>query len=298
MNSLSLIGLYYYICKVYDTELCVHCQRQSNNSTPVFSDQELLTCYLFAIMEEQKSQIKSAWSYIQKYWLEWFPTLPSYQTFSYRLNRMASVFPYLVQCELNELDREGVVSNVSIVDSMPIIMCSQRRRPKVAPELADAGYCATKRMHYYGVKLHIMGFWRPGQLPFPEWIQISKASWHDLAAIKPNLTQVYGRNILGDKIYQAKHFQDQLQKENQTQVITPIKRKSNESQWERQFNYAAEQLFNTAVSKIRQSIEALFSWLIQKVDLQNASKVRSTKGLIVHTFGKIAAAYAFVLFNS
>lgn len=298
MNSLKLIALYYYICEVYDKELRIHCQRRSPNSSPEFSDEELLTCYLFAIMEEQKSQIKSAWNYIRKYWSDWFPKLPSYQAFDYRLNRMASVFPYLVQSELNALDREGIVADVSLVDSMPIILCSQRREPKVARELADKGYCATKRMHYYGVKLHVMGFWRPGRLPLPEWMQISPASWHDLAAIRPNLEQVHNRTIVGDKIYTDQFFQAQLETQNNTQIITPIKRKSNESQWERQFNYAGEELYNTAVSKIRQAIEALFSWLIEKVNLQKASKVRSSKGLIVHTFGKIAAAYALILFNS
>ncbi|NMC39558.1 MAG: transposase, partial [Bacteroidales bacterium] len=54
----------------------------------------------------------------------------------------------------------------------------------------------------------------------------------------------------------------------------------------------------TAVSKIRQPIEALFNWLIDKTDIQRASKVRSTKGLIVHIFGRIAAAYIFLIFNS
>ena len=54
---------------------------------------------------------------------------------------------------------------------------------------------------------------------------------------------------------------------------------------------AADDLFSTAVSRIRQPIEALFNWLIEKADIQKASKVRSTKGLLVHAFGRLAAAY-------
>jgi hypothetical protein len=42
----------------------------------------------------------------------------------------------------------------------------------------------------------------------------------------------------------------------------------------------------------------LFNWLIEKTDFQRASKVRSTKGLIVHVFGKIAAAFIYLIFNS
>ena len=52
MQQLKLIALYYYICEIYDRELRWHCQRFSPNSTePEFSDTELLTCYLFSMIE-------------------------------------------------------------------------------------------------------------------------------------------------------------------------------------------------------------------------------------------------------
>jgi hypothetical protein len=49
--------------------------------------------------------------------------------------------------------------------------------------------------------------------------------------------------------------------------------------------------------KVRQPIEGLFNWLIEKTDFQRASKVRSTKGLLVHVFGKLAAAFIYLIFN-
>ncbi|NCD68106.1 transposase, partial [Mucilaginibacter sp. R11] len=33
-----------------------------------------------------------------------------------------------------------------------------------------------------------------------------------------------------------------------------------------------------------------------KTDIQRASKVRSTKGLLIHVFGKIAAAFIYLVF--
>ncbi len=50
--------------------------------------------------------------------------------------------------------------------------------------------------------------------------------------------------------------------------------------------------------KVWQPIESLFNWLIEKTDIQRASKVRSTKGLMVYVFGRIAAAYIFLILNS
>ena len=45
-----------------------------------------------------------------------------------------------------------------------------------------------------------------------------------------------------------------------------------------------------AVSKLRQLIKSFFNWLNEKTEIQRASKVRLTKGLLVYTFGKSAVA--------
>ena len=54
---------------------------------------------------------------------------------------------------------------------------------------------------------------------------------------------------------------------------------------------AANDLLSTAVSLVRQPIEAIFNWLIEKTDIHRASKVRSTKGLMIHAFGRLATAF-------
>jgi hypothetical protein len=81
-------------------------------------------------------------------------------------------------------------------------------------------------------------------------------------------------------------------------MLTPIKGIKGQAENIRLWGKAANDLFSTAVSKVRQPIESLFNWLIEKTDIQRASKVRSTKGLMVHVFGRIAAAYIFLIFNS
>lgn len=292
MNSLKLIALYCYICDHYDRELRWYCQRMSPNTSPRFSDVECLTVYLYAVLEEEKYQIKSIHRYAQRYLLSWFPTLPSYQAFNRRLNFLSELFAPLCQLLLREVPVEGVDFHKSLLDSMPIITCSGKREGKVAPELTDKGYCSTKRMHYYGVKLHALGFRRQDTLPLPEWLMISPASTHDLSALRNEIGQLVDRHIFADKAYSDTQFNQELERENRSYIFTPIKLIKGQSQWERQFNKAGDDLFSRAVSKIRQPIESLFNWFIEKVNLQKASKVRSTKGLIVHVFGKLAAAFA------
>jgi hypothetical protein len=51
------------------------------------------------------------------------------------------------------------------------------------------------------------------------------------------------------------------------------------------------------VSAMRQPIESLFNWLIQRSGIQEASKVRSTKGLLVHCYGKLTVCCFRLLFN-
>jgi hypothetical protein len=45
----------------------------------------------------------------------------------------------------------------SLVDSMPIVTCKGKNREgKVAKEITSKGYCSTKDMYYYGMKLHVV----------------------------------------------------------------------------------------------------------------------------------------------
>ena len=99
----------------------------NNNSIPDFTDEELLTIYIFSMIEEEKYKVKSIHAYAEKYLHDWFPKLPSYQTFNNRLNRLAAVFPPLIVCllkDVNTINTTGVRFDISLLDSMPIITCS------------------------------------------------------------------------------------------------------------------------------------------------------------------------------
>ncbi len=292
-----LIALYYHICDCYDNELAYQCQRFSNNSTePAFTDKELLTVYLFVMLEEEKYKIKSIWRYANRHLLSWFPDLPSYQAFNNRLNRLNEVFPSLSEYFLAMVDQE-TSAQISLVDSLPIKLCSHKRRAKVACELSNKGYCATKKMHYYGVKMHLVANRVPGSLPIPELIGITPASTHDLTALKPVLPQLAGQAIFADKAYADGPLNEELLEELDTFIYTPVKLVKGQSPQERQRNKAADELFSCAVSTVRQPIESFFNWINEKTQIQNASKVRSHQGLLVHVFGKIAAAcFALTLY--
>lgn len=293
----KLIALYLYVCERYEKVYSHHCARQSKNQqSPDFTDEEILTIYLFVVSEEEHFKIKSIYDFTKRHLGSWFPKLPSYQAFNNRLNRLVPVFECMLQDLITHIPAD--CSSVdSLLDSMPIITCSGKRSGKVARSITDKGYCSTKSMYYYGLKLHLLGWRRDGCLPWPESIVFTPASENDLHLFKHSWCTITNRNFFGDKIYHDAPFFDDLREKQEAIMFTPVKAVKGEPQCIKQFVRAYNDLFSKAVSTVRQPIEALFSWLIQKTDIQRASKVRSTKGLLIHVLGKLTAAYIFTIFN-
>jgi hypothetical protein len=82
-----------------------------------------------------------------------------------------------------------------------------------------------------------------------------------------------------------------MTKEFNSTMLTPVKGVKDQTDCLKFFDRAANDLFSKAVSTIRQPIEAFFNWINEKTNIQRASNVRSTNGLIVHVFAKLAAAF-------
>jgi hypothetical protein len=293
----KLVEIYFYVCEKFEKELKFSCQRFTNNNNPEFTDQEIMTIYLFVISQENHYQIKRIYRFADIYLRSWFPKLPSYAAFNNRINRLSEAFRLLTDSLLQEYRPIDCIEDESLVDSVPIITCSGKRSGKVAPELTDKGFCSTKSLYFYGLKLHALGFRRINHLPFPEQMALTPASENDLNVYRDDWSSICNRTIYGDKIYFNVDYFANLAATQNTLMLTPVKGIKNQSVWDKQFNKAADDLFSRAVSSIRQPIEAFFHWLIEKTDFQRASKVRSTNGLLVHVFGKLAAAFIYLIFN-
>jgi hypothetical protein len=292
----KLVKIYFHVCEKFENELKFSCMRFSNNDQPEFTDQEAMTIYLFCVNQEQRMKIKQIHSFANDYLRSWFPMLPSYTAFDNRLNRLSEAFKQFAGSLLIDFKPTECSDEVSLLDSLPIITCSGKRTGKVAREITDKGFCSTKSMYYYGLKLHALAFHRQHRLPFPEQLLITPASENDLTVFKNAWEGIINRTFYGDKIYHNVDYFDNLTSSKNSIMLTPIKGVKNQSEWEKQFDRAYNDLFSKAVSTIRQPIESFFNWLIEKTDFQRASKTRSTAGLLVHVFGKIAAAFVPLIF--
>ena len=285
-----LISMYVFVTDAYKDSLWIHSERMSNNTIPKFSDEEVITIYLFGILEGHY-QVSKMYKHTKSYLNKYFPDLPSYQAFNKRLNNLASTFPYLFEY----LDKRKSPQNlgyIGLLDSMPIVLAKGVRgcKAKVASEIANCSYCASKKMYYYGVKLHVIGEKVKKSLPYFRYTEITPASEHDSLLLK-RMNHINFENLFADRAYTGHELYSTVKVNTDTKLITPIKKKKGQLRLN-----SRDRMYSTAVSKIRQPIESLFNWIQEKTNIQNASKVRSLKGLNVHIWGKLTVAMWIMIF--
>ena len=276
---------------MYDTSSATCFQRLSNNRDPEFTDQELITIWFFAHLEgcfEKKKMHRL----IAKYWRAWFPRLPSYQTFVWRLNRLEPTFQTFGALLSEALETSRVPECDHLVDSLPVMLARHgySYRARVGREVADVGYCAAKKTRFHGVRLHCIAQRRTGRLPLPAQVWLCGASHHDSKAFIGQQPAVPATELFGDLAYPTPEIISHL-KEQHTRLITPQKKPKGTELT------ADENYYNRLVRRIRQPIESLFNWIEEKTGIQRASKVRSTDALMIHCWGKLAVAFFLLVFN-
>ncbi|MCL2356817.1 MAG: hypothetical protein FWC70_06635 [Defluviitaleaceae bacterium] len=160
-----------------------------------------MTTYIWGITN-QKFEVKACYEFIKDYYDGWFPDLPSYQAYSNRICYLADAFKELANMFLCGMGLDASHSDY-IIDSVPIILASHKRsrRGKVASELCDKGYCASKELHYYGMKLHILAQCNYKAMPTPAVMTTSKASCRDLPIAKEMLGDIFNIRAFGDKAF-------------------------------------------------------------------------------------------------
>ena len=287
----QLIQLYLLVCQIYDNQSSLKAQRLSNFK-PRFTDQELVAVYLFGHLNGLY-QKKAIYHFTRNYWRDWFPALPSYQAFSNRLNLLESSFQ-IISRHLLAACSAGASNEVDhLIDSFPVMLArgAFARRAAVACELASVGYCAAKRLHFHGVRLHLLAQRRTGRLPMPAEIWFREGSTHDLTAFKEQNICLPDSVLFGDKAFCDAALKRQLEEQN-TELFVPLKKPKGKDQSE------SDKRYSRLVSRFRQPIESFFKWLNDKTQIQTASSVRSADGLLLHCFGKLSFALFLLVFYS
>ena len=229
---------------------------------------------------------------IRKYWREWFPRLPGYQTFVLRLNRLEPTFQTIGAVLADALAAQHTPEFDHLVDSLPVMLARHGHSygARVGREVADAGFCAAKKTRFHGVRLHCIAQRRGGRLPLPSQVWLCAASHHDSKAFIQQQPEVPETSLFGDLAYPTPEIIAHLQ-EQQTRLVAPQKKPKGKELTN------DEKYYNRLVRRIRQPVESLFNWIQEKTQIQRARKVRSTDALMIHCWGKLAVAFFLLVFN-
>jgi Transposase DDE domain len=161
---------------------------------------------------------------------------------------------------------------------------------KVAREIADVGYCVSRKLCFHGVRLHTVAQRRAGQLPCPQQIWLREGSGHDVRSVKDQEIALPTTTLIGDTAYAETAFRAQLAAQGAS-LHTPRKKpKGKELSLLKKYH-------NRCVSRLRQPVEGLFNWFNDKTGLPDAGRVRSEDALMIHFFGKLAFACFLLVFN-
>jgi Transposase DDE domain len=291
----QLIFMYFNTCEFFSQLPTYQFFRISPNSSPSFTDEEVITIYVFGILQNMRT-VKAIHRYIKNHLSDWFPNLPKYEGYLERLNSLNQYFiefsDYLLKNKVIE-NAEINLEKLIVIDSMPIIMAKNYRahKCKTANDIASIGYCSSKNLFYHGVKFHLLGKYQKETLATPFYLKVTAANIHDLTAIQKDLYKFKNSIIIGDKAYSDKDTKSMLKKIG-TEIHTPIKLSRSKKELDNN-----EILYSKIVSSFRQSIEIIFSWIDVKTGIQEASKVRSSKGLHVHVYGRFSAVLFEYLFK-
>ena len=199
----QLITVYLTTCDFF-SQLSPHTfLKISPNANSLFSDEETITIYVFGILNDLKN-VKSIFNFTKKFLSHWFPLLPSYEGYLSRLNALNMLFPELTNFLLKKDKFNTTIHssiNITLVDSLPIMLTKASRayKCKTANDISSVGYCSSKETYYYGLKLHLIATYKNQKLATPKIVKITKASTHDLTAVKQDLLTQKHTKIFADK---------------------------------------------------------------------------------------------------
>ncbi|MED4879763.1 IS982 family transposase [Geobacillus stearothermophilus] len=172
-----------------------------------------------------------------------------------RYNRRCRALGFAIKWIRHELAKRGQHHAYAVVDSLPLPLCHTARmhRVKRFQEIADIGYCASKKQWYYGLKLHL----QVTDQGLPMGYVVTEASCHDRVAAETVMTQIPHPYNFGDKGYISQTLRKKLYEEHRVAFWTPVRnnqriRQSDAwKQWMKRKRKVVETVFSILVDSYR-----------------------------------------------
>ena len=182
-----------------------------------------------------------------------------------RFNRRARQLIWLVQMIRQAMNARISPDTIVIIDSFPLPLCQPVRnhRARIFDGLADIGYNASKRLWFYGFKVHMLVTLSGYILNYV----VTPASVYDIRAVNDLLENCHHPYILADMGYLSRELRDNLEQKGY-HLWTPL----------RQNMAGAKQHNHWKLMAMRRTIETRFSELCALFNVEQ-TLARGTTGL-------------------
>jgi transposase len=290
MNSISVSDLLLIIYVLVDDWYQVNatdCRKGRPGKRPELSDSEVMAIMLAMDYIPFPSERQFV-AYLRANYGDLFPDLLDQSQFN---RRARSVAPLLEQFRQACLNRLGVtLACEGLLDTKPIPVIGYRRSKQHSDFLGSAayGYCASKKMHYFGYKLVTIS--TLGGIPLI--YDLVPANTDERQAAETLLDQLSGFHLFADKGFLGQAWQTDMQRLTGNWVWTP-KRKNQTAQqpvaferWLNGLRLRIEGLFNQ-IQNVGRNVERLLAKTVCGLCARIVAKMTShlLKYVLRYNFG-------------
>lgn len=276
-------ALYCLVDDLYQPLAQQHDQRPGPRAA--CSDSEVITLTLLAEILGLDEEVAFL-AHMQRHWCSLFPVLPERSRYNRRRRALQRVTGGIRQQVLRLLGDLQPLDDLCLIDSLPlpVVGFAHARGAHRWRGLASYGYNASKKLIFYGFKLHLLATHCGVILDFalaPAHL-VDGALTETLLRDKPALT------VLGDKAYLNAPLQDVLRTEHDLVLLTPTRANQRAQQ---------DPALARLIAHFRQAIETLNSQLTDQFHIER-NKAKSLDGLCARVQAKLTAHTLGVLLNA
>ena len=248
---------------------------KSCGAKPEMSDSEILTLAL--MMDYLPFPGESQFlGFIKANYGKWFPNLLERSQFNRRLRKLGEKLELLRRNWVAKLG--GLEARRFVIDTKPIPVVGYKRSKRHSDfeGSADYGYCAAKKMKYFGYKLVVISTLNG----LPIAYDLVSANTDERQAVEGVLQVVYGCDIYGDKGFIGQEWQDAVTRSTGNRILT-IHRDNQHQQ--------VKSDLKLLIGRVRQRIEGVFH------EIQNTGRNperllnKTINGLTTHMAAKMTS---------
>jgi hypothetical protein len=301
MNSIPIDEIFLHIFVMVDDwyqAQASELRKGQPGKRPDFSDSEMMTVMIamdYIPFPSERQFIE----FVRANYLGLFPNLLEQSQFNRRARQVASLLEGFRQSCLLELGITLV--NEGLLDTKPVPVIGYRRSKKASDFAgsADYGYCASRKLYYYGYKLvaisTISGI--------PIVYDLVPASTDERRAAEALLGQVAGFNLYADRGFLGKAWQATIKQHTGNMIWTPKRKNQLQQQakaferWLNGLRLRIEGLFNE-IQNLGKNMERLLAKTILGLCARIVAKMtshllkyvlRARFGIDVITFSRVCA---------